>query len=149
MCIIKPQKGRNLCTMVAPVARAMRLLSVLRRRRMADTPALVRKCVAKSDRPFSVTTRSGLWRVISAHARSMYSSSSFSRAALRAHARQVIIYGTKIYDSWTLERRRHLSTPPWSCPLCMLWTAGAIQSLLRSRDQRSLVSKVLPCTSKS
>ena len=42
--------------MVAPVARAMRLLSVLRRRRIALMPALVRKCIARSDSPFSVMT---------------------------------------------------------------------------------------------
>mmetsp|Transcript_12217 Transcript_12217/g.44573 ORF Transcript_12217/g.44573 Transcript_12217/m.44573 type:complete len:246 (+) Transcript_12217:1563-2300(+) len=47
------------CTMVAPVARAIRLLSVLRRRRMALMPALPRKWLAKSLRPFSVMTTSG------------------------------------------------------------------------------------------
>jgi hypothetical protein len=74
--------AQHLCTMVAPVARAMRLLSVLRRRRMAEMPAFVRKCMARSLRPFSVTTRSGLCLTISWHCRSMYSSSNLSSAAL-------------------------------------------------------------------
>ena len=39
------------CTMVAPVARAMRLLSVLRTRRMAEISALDKKWTARSDRP--------------------------------------------------------------------------------------------------
>ena len=47
-------------TIVAPVARAMRLLSVFRTRRRAVMLALTRKCWARSDTPFSVITRSGL-----------------------------------------------------------------------------------------
>mmetsp|Transcript_5841 Transcript_5841/g.19877 ORF Transcript_5841/g.19877 Transcript_5841/m.19877 type:complete len:502 (-) Transcript_5841:120-1625(-) len=66
------------CTMVAPQQRAMRLLSVLRRRRMAVMPALERKCVARSLRPFSVMTRSGLSDAICAHIFSIHSSSSLS-----------------------------------------------------------------------
>mmetsp|Transcript_16990 Transcript_16990/g.50708 ORF Transcript_16990/g.50708 Transcript_16990/m.50708 type:complete len:257 (-) Transcript_16990:1009-1779(-) len=69
------------CTMVAPVARAIRLLSDLRRRRMAEMPALVRKCMARSDSPFSVTTTSGLNRAMVEHTPSIHSSSSFSSAA--------------------------------------------------------------------
>mmetsp|Transcript_17862 Transcript_17862/g.50310 ORF Transcript_17862/g.50310 Transcript_17862/m.50310 type:complete len:251 (+) Transcript_17862:620-1372(+) len=69
------------CTMVAPHARAMRLLSVLRSRRMAEMPARARKVVAKSDRPFSVMTTSGFRAMISLHTRSIHSSSALSRAA--------------------------------------------------------------------
>mmetsp|Transcript_29671 Transcript_29671/g.87811 ORF Transcript_29671/g.87811 Transcript_29671/m.87811 type:complete len:330 (+) Transcript_29671:4066-5055(+) len=69
------------CTIVAPAARAMRLLSVLRSRRMADTPALVKKCAARSERPFSVTTRSGLNAMIWSHIFLICSSSALSSAA--------------------------------------------------------------------
>ena len=71
------------CTMVAPQARAMRLLSVFRSRRMALMPAFVRKCVAKSLRPFSVMTTSGLNLATLAHTPSIQSSSSFRSNALR------------------------------------------------------------------
>mmetsp|Transcript_62242 Transcript_62242/g.126486 ORF Transcript_62242/g.126486 Transcript_62242/m.126486 type:complete len:247 (+) Transcript_62242:425-1165(+) len=62
-------------TMVAPVTRAIRLLSLLRTRRSAVTPALTKKCWAKSETPFSVMTISGLNRRMSVHMRSIASSS--------------------------------------------------------------------------
>jgi hypothetical protein len=40
--------ARTSLTIVAPVARAMRLLSLLRTRRSALTPALTKKCCARS-----------------------------------------------------------------------------------------------------
>mmetsp|Transcript_19693 Transcript_19693/g.54980 ORF Transcript_19693/g.54980 Transcript_19693/m.54980 type:complete len:330 (+) Transcript_19693:290-1279(+) len=70
-----------LCTMVAPHARAIRLLSVLRNRRMAEMPAFVRKWAARSLKPFSVITRSGLKAAICSHIFCTASSSAFSRAA--------------------------------------------------------------------
>ncbi len=80
----------HLCTIVAPVARAIRLLSVFRRRRMAEMPPsipasrpiLPRKCMARSDRPFSVITMSGLCATTSSHMRWIASSSSFKSAFL-------------------------------------------------------------------
>mmetsp|Transcript_56702 Transcript_56702/g.94101 ORF Transcript_56702/g.94101 Transcript_56702/m.94101 type:complete len:323 (+) Transcript_56702:1282-2250(+) len=69
------------CTMVAPVARAIRLLSVLRHRRKAVTPAFIKKCAAMSERPFSVNTTSGLNFAMSSHSPLTYSSSSFSSSS--------------------------------------------------------------------
>mmetsp|Transcript_10356 Transcript_10356/g.26559 ORF Transcript_10356/g.26559 Transcript_10356/m.26559 type:complete len:238 (+) Transcript_10356:362-1075(+) len=68
-------------TMVAPAARAMRLLSVLRRRRMALMPALIRWCAVRSLSPFSVMTTSGFTSMICAHTRACQSSSILSSAA--------------------------------------------------------------------
>uniref|UniRef100_A0A2M3ZEI1 Putative secreted peptide n=1 Tax=Anopheles braziliensis TaxID=58242 RepID=A0A2M3ZEI1_9DIPT len=65
-------------TIVAPQARANRLLSVLRNRRIAVMPAFSRKCCAKSDTPFSVNTTSGLTAIMSSHRRATCSSSSCS-----------------------------------------------------------------------
>mmetsp|Transcript_47647 Transcript_47647/g.69864 ORF Transcript_47647/g.69864 Transcript_47647/m.69864 type:complete len:318 (-) Transcript_47647:49-1002(-) len=69
------------CTMVAPVTRARRLLSVLRRRRSAVTPALTKKCCARSEMPFSVMTMSGLTRRISSTVALIQSSSALRSAS--------------------------------------------------------------------
>mmetsp|Transcript_30437 Transcript_30437/g.54517 ORF Transcript_30437/g.54517 Transcript_30437/m.54517 type:complete len:271 (-) Transcript_30437:792-1604(-) len=66
--------------MVAPQARAMRLLSVLRSRRMALMPALMSRWAVRSESPFSVITTSGLTSMICAHTRACQSSSILSRA---------------------------------------------------------------------
>ena len=79
----------HLLTMVAPHALAMRLLSVLRSRRMAEMPALVKKCAARSERPFSVMTTSGLNAMIWSHWRRIVSSSALSRAAQSSSCRGV------------------------------------------------------------
>mmetsp|Transcript_17165 Transcript_17165/g.44401 ORF Transcript_17165/g.44401 Transcript_17165/m.44401 type:complete len:451 (+) Transcript_17165:254-1606(+) len=68
-------------TILAPVARAMRLLSVLRMRRKTVTPALTRKCCARSETPFSVTTTSGLSSRMSRHTLATQSSSCLSSAS--------------------------------------------------------------------
>mmetsp|Transcript_13714 Transcript_13714/g.42884 ORF Transcript_13714/g.42884 Transcript_13714/m.42884 type:complete len:204 (+) Transcript_13714:543-1154(+) len=68
-------------TIVAPTARAMRLLSVLRIRRRTVTPALTRKCCARSETPFSVTTTSGLTARMSWHTAATQSSSCLSSAS--------------------------------------------------------------------
>mmetsp|Transcript_10364 Transcript_10364/g.36110 ORF Transcript_10364/g.36110 Transcript_10364/m.36110 type:complete len:240 (+) Transcript_10364:846-1565(+) len=73
-------------TIVAPTARAIRLLSVFRNRRIADIPCFAKKWVARSLSPFSVITRSGLndamvaqtlWIQSSSILRSTAQSSSF------------------------------------------------------------------------
>mmetsp|Transcript_21870 Transcript_21870/g.55479 ORF Transcript_21870/g.55479 Transcript_21870/m.55479 type:complete len:323 (-) Transcript_21870:663-1631(-) len=68
-------------TMVAPHARAMRLLSVLRMRRSTVTPALTRKCCARSETPFSVTTTSGLTARMSWQMEAIQSSSCLSSSS--------------------------------------------------------------------
>mmetsp|Transcript_15616 Transcript_15616/g.28389 ORF Transcript_15616/g.28389 Transcript_15616/m.28389 type:complete len:241 (-) Transcript_15616:680-1402(-) len=65
-------------TIVAPVARATRLLSVFLNRRNAVILALAKKCCARSLTPFSVITISGLKAMISMHIFSTYSSSILS-----------------------------------------------------------------------
>ena len=76
--------------MVAPHALAMRLLSVLRSLRMAEIPALVKKCAARSERPFSVMTTSGLKAMIWSHWRRIVSSSALSRAAQSSSCRGAV-----------------------------------------------------------
>mmetsp|Transcript_67002 Transcript_67002/g.143304 ORF Transcript_67002/g.143304 Transcript_67002/m.143304 type:complete len:271 (-) Transcript_67002:768-1580(-) len=63
---------------VAPVTRAMRLLSVFRMRRMTDMFAFRRKCWAKSETPFSVITTSGLTLIMSSQTFLISSSSCMS-----------------------------------------------------------------------
>jgi len=58
-------------------------------------PALVRKCVARSDSPFSVTTTSGLKDAIVPHTPAIQSSSAFSSAALIAHIERLGIVPTQ------------------------------------------------------
>mmetsp|Transcript_5449 Transcript_5449/g.14079 ORF Transcript_5449/g.14079 Transcript_5449/m.14079 type:complete len:220 (-) Transcript_5449:492-1151(-) len=70
-----------LWTMVAPEALAIRLLSVFLRRRIAVIPARARNTAARSLRPFSVTTRSGLNWMMVLHICSIHSSSALRRAA--------------------------------------------------------------------
>lgn len=62
-------------TMVAPVARAMRLLSVFRMRRMHEMPARPKWNAAISASPFSVMTTSGFTAMMAAHVASIHSSS--------------------------------------------------------------------------
>ena len=66
----------------------MRLLSDLRTRRRTEMPALIRKCWARSDTPFSVITRSGLKATTSSHIFLMYSS-SICRILLKAHTKSL------------------------------------------------------------
>jgi len=68
---------------------AILLLSVLRTRRITDTPAFMRKCWAKSETPFSVTTRSGFTRSTSLHISCTISSSS---CRIRLHTQVNIIH---------------------------------------------------------
>mmetsp|Transcript_69074 Transcript_69074/g.194764 ORF Transcript_69074/g.194764 Transcript_69074/m.194764 type:complete len:205 (+) Transcript_69074:582-1196(+) len=69
---------------LAPVTRAIRLLSVFRTRRTTEMFAFSRKCWAKSETPFSVITRSGFTLMMSSHTFFISSSSccsSFSQSA--------------------------------------------------------------------
>mmetsp|Transcript_12850 Transcript_12850/g.30812 ORF Transcript_12850/g.30812 Transcript_12850/m.30812 type:complete len:286 (-) Transcript_12850:724-1581(-) len=65
-------------TMVAPVTLAIRLLSVLRALRITETLPFNKKCWARSETPFSVTTTSGLCFKMSSHIFWTSSSSCFS-----------------------------------------------------------------------
>ena len=76
--VIKPYRVVMINKLCAPV---------LRRRRMAEIPAFVRKWVARSESPFSVTTTSGLYLAICEHTPSIHSSSSRSSVALEQHDR--------------------------------------------------------------
>mmetsp|Transcript_45497 Transcript_45497/g.114561 ORF Transcript_45497/g.114561 Transcript_45497/m.114561 type:complete len:205 (-) Transcript_45497:718-1332(-) len=69
---------------IAPVQRAMRLLSVFLIRRITEMFAFKRKCCAKSETPFSVMTRSGFTLMMSSQTFFISSSSccrSFSQSA--------------------------------------------------------------------
>ena len=57
---------------------------------MAEIPAFVRKCVARSESPFSVTTTSGLNLAICEHTPSIHSSSSRSSVALERNDRNTL-----------------------------------------------------------
>mmetsp|Transcript_17104 Transcript_17104/g.49580 ORF Transcript_17104/g.49580 Transcript_17104/m.49580 type:complete len:204 (+) Transcript_17104:939-1550(+) len=88
-------------TMVAPQARAMRLLSVLRMRRSTVMPALTRKCCARSDTPFSVTTTSGLTAMMSRQTLATQSSSCLRSAS---HC-DSSVSSTEVADSFFLYSR--------------------------------------------
>jgi len=85
---------------------AILLLSVLRTRRMTETPAFMRKCWARSETPFSVMTRSGLTRSTSLHISCTISSSS-CRIRLRPQVNS-ITQMSRYYQSIT---RSHQKSP--------------------------------------
>mmetsp|Transcript_38019 Transcript_38019/g.96161 ORF Transcript_38019/g.96161 Transcript_38019/m.96161 type:complete len:264 (-) Transcript_38019:681-1472(-) len=129
-----------LCTMVAPHARAMRLLSVLRRRRMAEMPALVRKCAARSDRPFSVTTRSGLKDAICSHIFWMASSSALSSAAQSSS----LVISTLVWFSPFLYSSGQSSSRMRGLWILRRMRPGATTSLLNMTPLSTLHSSMVP-----
>mmetsp|Transcript_37015 Transcript_37015/g.82278 ORF Transcript_37015/g.82278 Transcript_37015/m.82278 type:complete len:233 (+) Transcript_37015:882-1580(+) len=129
-----------LCTMVAPHALAILLLSVLRRRRMAEMLALVKKCAARSLRPFSVTTTSGLKAMISSHIFLIASSSALSSAAQSSS----LVISTLVWFSPFLYSRGQSSSRMRGLAILRRIRPGTTRSLLNMTPFNTLQSSMVP-----
>ena len=126
-------------TIVAPVARAMRLLSVFRTRLNAVTLCLTRKCWARSETPFSVMTRSGLRARMASH---MCFTCSSSIWRMRFQSSSLLI-SMLVWDSPFLYSSGQSSSMILGFSIFRL-IFGCVMSLFNITPSKTMLSSISP-----